>query len=96
VLQQTPSAQKPEPQSDPDAQAIPGMPGGLQAPARQMFPGRHSLSFVHGFLHDPAEQTYGAQSFPAGSVMHWPMPSQICPLTTVPWQSEAPQEVPRG
>jgi hypothetical protein len=50
-LQQTPSAQKPEPQSVPTVHGAPVMPRGLHEPATHVNDGMQSASLAHGFVH---------------------------------------------
>jgi hypothetical protein len=74
---------------------MPAVPTGLQAPAEQKLPLWQSLEVVHGFLHAPVEQMYGAQSVPDDDEQV-PLPSQIWPFTVFPWQLVEPQAVPVG
>jgi hypothetical protein len=57
LLQQTPSAQKPDAHCDAAAHALPFPSAGAQTPAVQLSPGMQSALVAHEVLQAPAAQT---------------------------------------
>jgi len=95
VAQQTPCAQIPDRQTDPDAQAEP-FGNWPQLPLLHVFGETQSLLLAQVVLHAAVPQTYGAQG-PVVAARHVPAPSQVRACVSVePAHEAAPQTVPVG
>jgi hypothetical protein len=94
VLQQTPSAQKPDWQPFPEPHAAPFAPLALHVPASHQLPVAHCVSPLQGFVHAVPWHKNGAQSLPVASIVQRPNPSHTCPFTTLPTQVVPPHAVP--
>jgi hypothetical protein len=92
-LQQTPSTQKPEEQSAPEAQTAPLPSKPTQTLFAHEYPAAQSLLFAHVVLHMPFAQPKGAQFVAIPLAMHVPAPSHVSGWRFVPLQT-APQLVP--
>jgi hypothetical protein len=55
-----------------------------------------SVSTMHRVVHVPVVQRYGSQSTPVGLFVQVPLPSQICPVATVPAHTLVPHDTPAG